>query len=86
MAYELIPFPISVFFVAAFVLAWVAVLYKLRKRGKIYSVLFWASLVAGISLLGVLLLLTAGNMLSLSILACRRNFDFKNLIYTGLAG
>ena len=64
MAYELIPFPISALFVAAFVLAWIAVLYKLRKRGKIFSALFWASLIFGILLLGVFLLQTAGNMLS----------------------
>jgi hypothetical protein len=64
MAYELVPFPISVLFVAAFVLAWIVVLYKLRKRGKIYSALFWASLIFGIILLGLFLLQTAGSILS----------------------
>ena len=48
MAFELIPFPISMLFVAAFGLAWIAVLYKLRERGKIYSILFWVSLMVGV--------------------------------------
>jgi hypothetical protein len=51
MAFELIPYPISIIFVIVFYLAIVAVLGKLRKRGKIYSVLFMASVIGGILLI-----------------------------------
>jgi hypothetical protein len=47
MAFELIPFPISIIFVLVFVIAWLAVLWKLRKTGKIYSILFKLSVIAG---------------------------------------
>jgi hypothetical protein len=47
MAFELIPFPISIIFVLVFVFAWLAVLWKLRKTGKIYSILFKLSVIAG---------------------------------------
>lgn len=63
MAFELIPFPISILFVLVFVLAFMAVLWKLRKTGKIYSVLFKVSAVAGIILLGIFLYEIIANML-----------------------
>jgi len=44
MALDLIPFPISLVFIIVFVVACEAVLYKLRKRGKAYSILFKVSL------------------------------------------
>jgi lipid-A-disaccharide synthase-like uncharacterized protein len=47
MAFELIPFPISIIFALVFVIAWVAILWKLRKTGKIYSILFKLSVIAG---------------------------------------
>ena len=47
MAFQLIPFPISIIFSLVFVIAWVAVLWKLRKTEKIYSILFKLSLIAG---------------------------------------
>jgi hypothetical protein len=46
MPLQLIPFPIAIFFALVFVAACLAVLWKLRKTGKIYSLLFKASLVA----------------------------------------
>jgi apolipoprotein N-acyltransferase len=46
MPLQLIPFPIAIFFALVFVAACLAVLWKLRKTGKIYSILFMASLVA----------------------------------------
>ena len=52
MAFELIPFPISIIFVLVFVIAWLAVLWKLRKTGKIYSILFKLSVIAGAILIG----------------------------------
>jgi hypothetical protein len=55
MTLELIPFPISILFVVVFGLACMAVLWKLRERGKIYSILFKASLIIGILLLVALL-------------------------------
>jgi hypothetical protein len=47
MALELIPFPISIIFALVFVTAWLAVLWKLRKTGKIYSILFKLSIIVG---------------------------------------
>ena len=47
MAFQLIPFPISILFALVFVIAWLAVLWKLRKTGKIYSILFKLSSIAG---------------------------------------
>jgi hypothetical protein len=47
MAFQLIPFPISIIFALVFGFAWFAVLWKLRKTGKVYSVLFKLSVVAG---------------------------------------
>ncbi len=47
MAFELIPFPISIIFALVFVIAWVAVLWKLRKTGRIYFILFKLSVIAG---------------------------------------
>ena len=46
MAFELIPFPISILFVLVFGIVWMVVLWKLRRRGKIYSILFKLSLIA----------------------------------------
>ncbi len=51
MAFQLIPFPISIIFALVFVIAWLAVLWKLRKTGKIYSILFKLSIIAGIILM-----------------------------------
>ena len=50
MAYQLIPFPLSILFASVTALACMAVLWKLRKTGKIYSILFRASAIAGIML------------------------------------
>jgi hypothetical protein len=46
MGFDLIPLPISIIFVFVFGLVCMAVLWKLRKRSKIYSLLFSASLIA----------------------------------------
>jgi len=64
MAFELIPFPISIIFVVVFALAWIVVLWKLRKRGKTYSILFKVSLVVGILFSVALLYSIVANMLS----------------------
>ena len=55
MAFQLIPFPISILFGLVFAVAWIVVLWKLRRNGKIYSILFKASLIAGLVLLVVIL-------------------------------
>jgi hypothetical protein len=55
MVYQLIPFPLSLLFVLVAGLAFMAVLWKLRKTGRIYSILFRASAIAGIILLVILL-------------------------------
>jgi len=36
MPFPLIPFPLSIIFGLAFAAAWVAVLFKLGRKGKIY--------------------------------------------------
>jgi hypothetical protein len=55
MAYQVIPFPLSLLFVLVAGLAFMAVLWKLRKTSRIYSILFRASAIAGIILLVILL-------------------------------
>jgi len=45
MAYNLIPFPISMLFFFVFGLTWIAVTWKLRKKGRFYSILFKLSFV-----------------------------------------
>jgi hypothetical protein len=63
MAFELIPFPISIIFVLVFGVACIAVLWKLRKTGKIYSILFKVSAIAGIILLVIFLYEIIANLL-----------------------
>jgi hypothetical protein len=55
MAFQLIPFPISIIFVLVFGVAFMAVLWKLRRTGKIYSFLFKASAIAVVILFAVIL-------------------------------
>jgi hypothetical protein len=62
MAYQLIPFPLSLLFVLVAGLAYMAVLWKLRKTGRIYSILFRASAIAGIILLVIFLYEITANM------------------------
>jgi hypothetical protein len=64
MAYNLIPFPIAIIFAIVFVLACEVVLWKLRKRDKVYSFLFKATLIIGIFLLAVFLYSIITDMLS----------------------
>jgi hypothetical protein len=56
MAFELIPFPISILFVLVFGVVVMAVLWKLRERGKAYRVLFNVSLVIGAFVLALLII------------------------------
>ena len=63
MAFELIPFPISILFVLVVALVFMAVLWKLRKTGKIYSFLFWVSAIAGLILLAIFFYELISNML-----------------------
>jgi len=51
MALQLIPFPISIIFVLVFGIAWIVVLWKLRRTGKIYYFLFKISIIAGVILI-----------------------------------
>ncbi len=55
MAFQLIPFPISIIFVLVFGIAWIVVLWKLRRTGKIYNFLFKISVIAGVILIIALL-------------------------------
>ena len=56
MAFELIPFPISIMFAIVFGVAVIAVLWKLRERGKAYRVLFNVSLVIGAFVLALIII------------------------------
>ena len=55
MAFELIPFPISILFILVFAVVWIVVLWKLRRTAKVYSVLFRVSVLAGIILFVLIL-------------------------------
>ena len=63
MTYELVPFPISLILVVVFVLAWIVILWKLRRSGTVYSILFKASLIAGVVLLVAFIFSIIANML-----------------------
>jgi hypothetical protein len=45
MAFELIPLPLSILFIVVLISAYLAVLWKLRKRGKMYLALFSLAIV-----------------------------------------
>jgi len=62
MAFQLIPFPISIIFILVFCFVFIAILWKLRNRGKMYSILFKASLVVGTLLFIALIFSFAQNM------------------------
>jgi hypothetical protein len=51
MALELIPYPISIIFAVVFIFAWNAILWKIRKKSKIYNAIFYASIAVGAILL-----------------------------------
>ena len=53
MAYELIPYPISIIFLGVFWVAVMLVLWKLRTKGKIYFILYLVGMAITI-LLGVI--------------------------------
>jgi hypothetical protein len=55
MAFQLIPFPISIIFMLVFAVVWIVVLWKLRRKGKIYSFLFKTSTIAIVILFAVIL-------------------------------
>jgi hypothetical protein len=55
MAFELIPFPISIIFVLVFAVVWIVILWKLRRKEKIYSFLLKISVIFGV-MLAVLLI------------------------------
>ncbi len=43
MSYQLIPYPISIIFLLVFGFVWLIILWRLRKKGRVYSVLFGLS-------------------------------------------
>ncbi len=51
MAYQLIPFPLSLLFVLIFGIAYFVALWKLRRIARVYSILFKISIIAGIILI-----------------------------------
>ena len=64
MAFELIPFPISIIFIVVFCSVFIAALWKLRKKGKIYSILFKVSIVVGVFLIAAIIFSIAQNMVN----------------------
>jgi hypothetical protein len=56
MVFQLIQLPISIIFIAIFALVCLLVLWKLRKNGRVYRMLFWLCL-AGVGVILFLLLL-----------------------------
>jgi hypothetical protein len=57
MAFQLIQLPISIIFIAIFALVCLLVLWKLRKNGKIYRLMFWLCLAAAGGVVFLLLIL-----------------------------
>jgi len=55
--------PISIILVVVFVLAWIVILWKLRRSEKVYSILFKASLIVGGVLLVAFLFSIIANMI-----------------------
>jgi predicted PurR-regulated permease PerM len=51
MAFNLSPFPKAIFFAVVFTLACSPILWKLRKRDKLYSFLFKATLISAVLLI-----------------------------------
>lgn len=63
MAFELIPFPLSVLFVVVFCVATELVLWKLRKNGKVYRMLSNLSIIVGVVVVGLVLALVVSALL-----------------------
>jgi hypothetical protein len=63
MAFELIPFPLSILFVVVFAVVVEMVLWKLRKNGKIYRMLSNVGIVVGIIVGGLVLALVISALL-----------------------
>jgi ABC-type spermidine/putrescine transport system permease subunit II len=57
MAFELIPFPISVVFILVFVLAVEVALWRMRRNGRLYRWVFNLGVVFGAVVIGLALLL-----------------------------
>jgi DNA-binding transcriptional regulator of glucitol operon len=63
MAFELIPFPLSVLFVVVFCVAAELVLWKLRKYGKVYRMLSNLGVIVGLVVVGLVLALVVSALL-----------------------
>ena len=63
MAFELIPFPLSILFVVVFAVVVELVLWKLRKNGKVYRMLSNVGIVVGVIVVGLVLALVASALL-----------------------
>ena len=63
MAFELIPFPLSILFVVVFAVVVELVLWKLRKNGKVYRMLSNVGIVVGVVVVGLVLALVASALL-----------------------
>ncbi len=57
MAFQLIPMPISILFAVVFFVAITFALWKLRRKGKIYGVMFKVVAVFGVAILAVLVVM-----------------------------
>ncbi len=64
MAFQLVPFPISIIFALVFGVAVIAVLWRLRKRGKFFLILFYLSLIIGVAVFALLFYSIATGLLN----------------------
>jgi len=63
MAFELIPYPLSILFVVVFAVAAELVLWKLRKNVKVYRMLSNVGIVVGVVVGGLVLALVVSALL-----------------------
>ena len=63
MAFQLIPFPISIIFILVFGAAIIVILWKLRKKGKVYRMLSNISLIVGLIVLVLIIVSMASTLL-----------------------
>lgn len=63
MAFELIPFPLSILFVVVLAVVVELVLWKLRKNGKVYRMISNVGIVGGVIVVGLVLALVASALL-----------------------
>ena len=75
MAFQLIPFPISIIFILVFGAAIIVILWKLRKKGKVYRMLSNISLIVGL----IVLILIIASMTSTLLQETASSFPYPTI-------